>query len=200
MFLPSGCVLATFVSTYIADGNRLKSHKNKAFLKVHCHSIQCFYVEFLRSKMATRRILRTWPLFFFFTCSELRDRSMSEHQWASYPCKVIPLSDEIRLWDMVKKVKTNKFPWTMVKNSWNPKQACRAPRIDLELSWSDDRSRLAIFQLHLCISLYSTMYTTIIDRQDTCWACFVWKDARPPFVFPTTKWRTKSLNSVTVFL
>ena len=35
----------------------------------------------------------------------------------------------------------------MVKHSWNPKQACRAARIDLELSWSDDRSRLAIFRV-----------------------------------------------------
>ena len=28
------------------------------------------------------------------------------------------------------------------------------------------------------------MYTTIINRQDTCWARFVWKDARPPLFSP----------------
>ena len=54
-------------------------------------------------------IRRAWLHFFFFTCSELRDWSTSEHQWVSYPCKVVPLSDEVGLWDRVKKVKTNKF-------------------------------------------------------------------------------------------
>ena len=38
------------------------------------------------------------------------------------------------------------------------------------------------------ISLHSTMYTTIIDGQDTGWVRFVWKDARPPLFFPTIKW------------
>ena len=55
------------------------------------------------------------------------------------------------------------------ENSWKPKQACGAPRIDLELSWSEDRSRLARLSGAVAyISLHSTMYTTIIDRHDTC--------------------------------
>ena len=110
----------------------------------------------------------------------------------SCPCKVIPLSDEDGLWDKIKKVKTKRqvCPWKMEKNSWKPKQACWAPRIDLELSWSEDRSRLARLSGAVAyISLHSTMYTTTIDRQDTCWARFAWKDARPPLFFPTTKWR-----------
>ena len=82
------------------------------YLKVHCHAIQCFFVDFLRSKMAARRLEAAAPT--------------------------------------------------------NEKQAFAAPRIDLQLSWSDDRSRLVIFQVHLCIPLHSTMFTTIIDRQDTC--------------------------------
>ena len=45
-------------------------------------------------------------------------------------------------------------------------------------------------------SLHGTMCTTTIDRQDTCWARFVWKDTRPPLFFPTTKWR----KNVTVHL
>ena len=81
------------------------------------------------------------------------------------------------------------------------KQACGAPRIDLELSWSEDRSKLATLSgAVVYISLHSTMYSTIIDRQDTCRARFAWKDALPPLFFPTTKWRKKSLNSVTVHL
>ena len=47
----------------------------------------------------------------------------------------------------------------------NEKQAFAAPQINLQLSWSNDRSRLAIFQVHFCIPLHSTMCTTIIDRR-----------------------------------
>ena len=55
------------------------------------------------------------------------------------------------------------------ENSWKSKQACGAPRIDLELSWSEDRSRLPRLSGAVSyILLHSTMYTTIIDRQDTC--------------------------------
>ena len=167
-----------------------------------------FYVDFLRSKMAARRLEAAAPAndsqaltaLFFFTCSELRDRSTSDHQWVSTLAKSFPSLGPLKLGFEIgsSKLKQTSFPWTMVKNAWNPKQACRAPRIDLELSWSGDRSRLSIFQVQLYISLHSTMYTTKIDRQDTCWARFVWKDARPPLFFPTTKWRKKSLNSVTV--
>ena len=54
---------------------------------------------------------------------------------------------------------------------------------DLELSWSEDRSRLTRLSGAVAyISLLSRMYTTIIDRQDTCWARFAWKDARPPLL------------------
>ena len=80
-------------------------------LKVHCHAIQCFFVDLLRSKMAARRLEAAAPA--------------------------------------------------------NEKQAFAAPRIDLQLSWSGDRARHTIFQVHLCIPLHSTIYTTIIDRQDT---------------------------------
>ena len=55
------------------------------------------------------------------------------------------------------------------ENSWKPKQACGAPQIDLELSCSEDRSRLARLSGAVAfISLHSAMSTTIIDRKDTC--------------------------------
>ena len=41
MFLPSGCVLTTFLTTYIAGVNRPKSHKNMAFL-VRAETFLCF--------------------------------------------------------------------------------------------------------------------------------------------------------------
>ena len=52
------------------------------------------------------------------------------------------------------------------ENSWKQEQACGAPRIDLELSWPEDRSRLARLSGAVAyILLHSTMYTTIINRQ-----------------------------------
>ena len=177
-------------------------------LKVHCHAIQCFYVDFFavenggeetRGRGAGQRFAGLDRTFFSSPVRSLvidRRRSISESvTLAKSFLSRTKLGFEI--WS--RKLKQTHFPW-MVKNSWNPKQACRAPRIDLELSWSDDRSRLAIFQVQLHISLHSTMYTTIIDRQDTCWVRFVWKDARLPLFSPTTKWHKKSLNSVTVHL
>ena len=170
-----------------------------SLLKVHCHAIQCFYVDFLRSKMAARRPEAAAPandlqaLTALFFSSPVRSfvidrrRSISESPLQSRSSLGTKLAFEI--WS--RKLKQTGFPWTMVKNSWNPKQACRAPQIDLELSWSDDRSRLAIFQVQLYISLHSTMYTTIIDRQGTCWARFVWKDAWPPLFFPHNKMAQK---------
>ena len=170
---------------------------------------QWFYVDFLRSKMAARRLEAAAPanekqafaaLFFFtsFEEFELRDQSTSGYQ--SVTLEKSFLSDEDGLWDKIKKVKTKRqvCPWKMGKIHGNQN---RAPRIDLELSWSEDHSRLTRLSGAVAyISLHSTMYTTIIDRQDTCWARFAWKDARPPLFFPTTKWRKKSLNSVTVHL
>ena len=41
MFLTSGCVLTTFLTTYIADGKRPKSHKNITFL-VPAETFLCF--------------------------------------------------------------------------------------------------------------------------------------------------------------
>ena len=55
---------------------------------MHCHAIQWFYVDFLRSKMAARRLeaaappTRSRPLqrFLFFTSFELRDQLTSGYQ------------------------------------------------------------------------------------------------------------------------
>ena len=41
MFLLSGCVLTTFLTTYIADGNRPKSHQNMMFF-VQAGTFLCF--------------------------------------------------------------------------------------------------------------------------------------------------------------
>ena len=102
---------------------------------------------------------------------------------------------------MIKKVKRQVCPSTMVKNSSDPKQACRAPRIDLELSWSDDRSRLAIFQVQLCIFRYTVQCTlrqltgrTLVQR-----ASFGKIHGRHYFS-PLQNGAKKSLNSVTVHL
>ena len=58
------------------------------WLKVHCHAIQWFYVDFLRSKMAARRLEAAAPAnekqafaaLFFHHCFGLRDQSTSGYQ------------------------------------------------------------------------------------------------------------------------
>ena len=44
MFLSSGCVLTTFLTSYITDVTRLKSHKNIMFL-VQAGTFLCFQAE-----------------------------------------------------------------------------------------------------------------------------------------------------------
>ena len=75
--------------------------------KVHCHAIQCFYVDFFCGRKWRRGDSRSWrqsrrsrplPHFFFlhlFRASQSIDVGVS----VSYPCKVIPspLSDKVGL-------------------------------------------------------------------------------------------------------
>ena len=165
--------------------------------------------RFFRSKMAARRLEAAAPAnekqafaaLFFFTSFELCDQSTSGYQSVTLAKSFLSwtkMGFEIRSRKWKQKDKFAHEKWGKFMEL---KQACGAPRIDLELSWFEDRSRLARLSGAVAyFSLHSTMYTTIIDRQDTCWARFAWKDARPPLFFPTTKWRKKSLNSVTVHL
>ena len=54
----------------------------------------------------------------------------------------------------------------MVKNAWNPKQACTVPRNGLELSCSADRSSLTIFQVQLrSVEDFATQYNVHYDKQ-----------------------------------
>ena len=123
----------------------------------------------------------------------------------SCPCKVIRLSDEVGLWDMIKKVKTKRqvCPTTMVKNSWNPNWqacSCRAPWINLELSWSDDLSKLPIFLMQLCIFRYTVQCTLRQSTGKKLVQRALFGKIHGRHFFPTTKWCKKSLNSVTVHL
>ena len=179
-----------------------------------------FYVDFLRSKMAARRLEAAVPanekqafvaLFLhLFRASRSIDVGISVAGWVSYPCKVIPLSDEVGLWDLIKKVKTKRQvcpeQWWKIHGIQNrPVELhgsilnCLGPTI------VQDSRPFELSGAVAYISLHSTMYTTTIDRQDTCWARFVWKDARPPLFSPqqngaknhwiawqcTFKWRTQ---------
>ena len=49
------------------------------------------------------------------------------------------------------------------ENSWKPKQACGDPRIDLELSCSEDRSRLA--RLSGAVVYFATQYNVLCDNR-----------------------------------
>ena len=120
--------------------------------------------------MAARRLEAAAPVnekqafaALFFLHQFRASRSIDVGVSVSYPCKVIPLSDEHGLWDKIKKVKTKKktLPMNKGENSWKPKQTCGAPRIDLELSWSKDRSRLA-----RCSCVYfATQYNVHYDNR-----------------------------------
>ena len=140
---------------------------------------------------------------FFFTSFELRDQSTLGYQSVTLAKSFLSrtkMGFEIRSrkWKQKDKfahekwgkfMETKKGLRTSTDRSWV--LSCLGPKIV-----QDSRG----IQVQLRISLHSTMYTAIIDRQDTCWARFAWNDARPPLFFPTTKWRKKSLNSVTVHL
>ena len=87
---------------------------------MHCHAIQCFYVDFLRSKMAARRRKAVAPvkekqalaaLFVFFTCSELRNRSTLEYQSVTLAKSFRNLSrTKLGFEISIKKVKTKSCP------------------------------------------------------------------------------------------
>ena len=131
-----------------------------------------------------------------FSSSSIRDRFSKSAYWPKDYWTEMGFEIRSRKWKQKDKFAHEKWGKFM-----ETKQACGAPRIDLELSWSEDLSRLATLSGAVgYISLPSTMYTAIIDRQDICWVRFAWRDARPPLFFPTTKWRKNSLNSVTVHL
>ena len=139
-----------------------------------------------------RRPTRSRPLPHFFS-SPVSSFAINRRRGISQ----LPLQSHFSLgrrWalrqDQESENKRTSLPMKNGENSWKPKQACGAPRSDLELSWSEDRSRLSRLSGAVAyISLHSRMYTTIIDRQDTCWARFAWKDARPPLLifFPLSK-------------
>ena len=180
-------------------------------LKVHCHAIQWFYVDFLRSKMAAGRLEAAAlanekqafvaPSFFSSPVSSFainRRRGISQ-----LPCKVTPLSDVDGLWDKIKKVKTkDKF----AHEKWGKFMETKAGlRSSTDRAWVVlVRRSFKTCEAFRCSCVYfPTQYNVHYDNrhgQDTCWARYAWNDARPPLFFPTTKWRKKSLNSVTVHL
>ena len=100
--------------------------------------------------------------------------------------------------------KKTSLPMKTGENSWKSKQACGAPRIDLVVHVLVRRSFKTREAFRCSCVYFATQYNVHYDNrqawQDTCWARFARKDARPPLFFPTTKWRKKSLNSVTVHL
>ena len=134
----------------------------------------------------------------FITCSELRD-------WLTSECQSVALAKSIlsrtklgfEIW-------SRKWKEKFAHQQWWKIHGIQKRLAELHRSWAvlfrrsfktRDLSGAVVY-----ISLHSTMYTTPIDRQNTCRARFIWKDTRPPLFFPTTKWRKKSLNSVTVHL
>ena len=156
----------------------VKSQISERYLKVHSRAFQCFYIDFFAVENGGEETRptsgRPWSHFFFFT---LQSHSSLGGGW---------------IWDIIKKVKTKRqvFPWTKVKNSWNSKQVRRAPRIDLEVSWSDAQFKTRdLSDAVVYISLHSTMYTTTIDRQDTLLSALRLERCTAAIIFPRTRWR-----------
>ena len=59
MFLTSGCVLTTFLTTYSADDNRPKSHKNMTFL-VQAWTFLCFQAGRFSAMRSSASDLTVW--------------------------------------------------------------------------------------------------------------------------------------------
>ena len=177
---------------------------------MHCHAIQCFYVDFLRSKMAARRRKAAAPvkekqaLAALFFSSPVPSFAI-DRRWSisQLPLQSHSESSLGRSWAL--RYRSRKWKQKVALNNGEKFMESKTG-----LHSSTDRSWAVLVRRSfktrdfsgavVCISLLSAMYTTIIDRQGTCWACFVWKDAQPPLLFPTTKLGKKSLNSVTVHL
>ena len=149
-----------------------------------------------------RQPTRSRPLphfFLHFTSFELRDQSTSGYQSVTLAKSFHSRTNmgfEIR---SRKRKKKDKLAMKNGENSWKPKQACGAPRIDLELSWSEDRSRLS--EAFRCSCVYfATQYNVHYDnRQAGHLLSALRLEKWPPLFFPTKKWR-KITNSVTVHL
>ena len=159
---------------------------------------------FLRSKMAARRLEATAPanesqaldVLFFFTCWTTASRSIDVG--ASISCQLALANSflsRMKLglrYDQESENKKTSFP---INNGEKFVEFKAGVQSSTDRYWgvlvrrsfkTDHLSGGVVY-----ISLHSTMYTTIFDRQDTCWARFVWKDARPPLFVPATKWRKK---------
>ena len=149
-------------------------------LKVHCHAFQCFYVDFffLRSKMAARRLEAAAPTNeslglgrnFFSPVLYVRrfaiDRRRSISQLSLQSHSSLSLSSRTKLgFEIWSRKWKDKFAH---QQSWKIRgiqnRLAELHGIDLELSWSDDRSRLTIFQVQLCIFRYTVQCTL---RQST---------------------------------
>ena len=186
----NGCRSKSLWLNTMSQANEIKP---KVHPKVHYRAIQCYYVDFVSDRKWRRGDSR--PQRRPTSCTEiLAFLQLFGASWSvevgvsvSCPCKVIPLSDEVGLWDKIKEVRRKRHgcPWTVVKDA---KQACRAPRIDLGLhvlvrqSFKPRNLSGAV----VCISQHSTIYTAISDKQDTCCTRSVLKMNNHHY-FPHTK-------------
>ena len=137
-------------------------------LKVHCHAIQWFYADFLRSKMAARRLEAAAPAnekqafaaLFFFTSFERRDQSTSGYE-SVILAKSFLSRTKMGFFDKIKKVKRKRqvCPWKMGKIHGNKNRlaelhglilSCLGPKIV-----QDSRG----FQVQLRIFRYTVQCT-----------------------------------------
>ena len=117
--------------------------------------------------MATRRLEAAAPanekqVFAAFFLHQFRaSRSIDVGVSVSYPCKVIPLSDEDGHWDK-KKVKTKRqvSPWKMGKIHGNQNRLAELHGSILRCLGPTTVQDSRGFQVQLRILLHSTMYTT----------------------------------------
>ena len=178
--------ISIFVPVDLLIRKKGRSAHTGGKLKVHCHTIQRGRDSRPRRRPTRRRPL---PHLFFFTCSELRDRLTLEYQSVTL-AKSFPSPTKLGFEIWSRKWKQNdKF----ALNGEKFMESKTGLQSSTDRSWAvlvrQSFKTCGLSGAVVYISLHSTMYTPIIDRQDTYWARFVWKDARPPLFFPTTKWR-----------
>ena len=146
-------------------------------LMVHCHAIQCFYADFFAVKNGGQELEAAAPAnklqassrtFLFFKLGA----SQSIDVGVSVRCQSLSSLAQSRRRDLRNDQESENEKTRLPNNGkhamanmnkrkmhGNQSRPAELQSINLELSWSDDRSSLAIFQVQLCRLHYKVQRT-----------------------------------------
>ena len=172
--------------------------------KVQCHAIQCF-MPILRSKMAARILaaaapaptdkLQSAPFFFFFKFGA--SHSTDVGVYVSCMCKVVPVSHEIRFWELIKKVGMKRRGCPAMADM---EIGRKLHGIQSGVKNSTDRSSTLLVRPSFrcsCVD-FTEQYNVQCSepRARHLFRALRLETARLPLIFLPKNWRQKSLNWV----